>query len=213
MNDILQFLEHLITTVPLEVFIFIGTCLDEIISPIPAFFVLIPAGIAADMQNLPLWYLIVLALISGVARTLSGYILYLCADKLEDILFARGRKFFGATHKDIERYGKKLAGANGAKSWWLLFAMHALPVFPGTLLSLGSGFIRLPLAIFTSATALGSALVALLFLYLGYTGMQTASLIKGLDATTQIITIVLLCSGFAWLFVRYRRTKQHPKKR
>jgi membrane protein DedA with SNARE-associated domain len=211
MNDILHFLEQLLHTVPLEVFVFIGTCIDEIISPIPAFFVLVPAGIAAHVLALPLWYLTVLAVISGVARALSGYILYLCADKLEDVLFAKGRKFFGATHKDIEKYGKKLAGQKRYTSWFLLFAMHALPVFPGTLLSLGSGFIRLPLSIFISATTLGSAVVAFFFLYIGYTGTQTAGLIRGLDTTTQVVTIVLIVIILGWLAVRYIKTKQRTR--
>jgi membrane protein DedA with SNARE-associated domain len=208
MNEVLQFLEHLISTVPLEVFLFIGTCLDEIISPIPAFFVLIPAGIAAHVQELPLWYLSVLALISGIARALSGYILYLCADKLEDILFGRGQKFFGTTHKDIEQYGKKLASKNKLTSWLLLFTMHALPVFPGTLLSLGSGVIRLPLSIFFSATILGSSTVALFFLYLGYTGTQTTELLSRLDTTTQIITIAIVGGGITWLAVHYYKAKR-----
>lgn len=211
MKDILQFLEHLMTAVPLEVFVFVGTCIDEIISPIPAFFVLVPAGIAAHVQTLPLWYLMVLGLISGIARAISGYVLYLCADKLEDVLFARGRKFFGVTHKDIEQYGKKLAGKNGLKSWLLLFTMHALPVFPGTLLSLGSGFIRLPLHIFASATALGSTVVAVFFLYLGYTGIQTAELLKHLDATTQIVTVVLACLVVSWLTIRHYQAKRLVK--
>jgi membrane protein DedA with SNARE-associated domain len=208
MNEILQFLEHLLHTVPLEVFVFIGTCIDEIISPIPAFFVLVPAGIAAHVQVLPIWYLAVLALISGVARAISGYVLYLCADKLENILFAGNRKFFGATHKDIERYGQKLATKSAATSWWLLFSMHALPVFPGTLLSLGSGFIRLRLSIFMSATALGSTVVAFFFLYLGYSGMQTAELLKQLDVTAQVITGILIVAAAVWLFMRYRKTKK-----
>lgn len=210
MNDILAFLEHLITIVPLEVFVFVGTCIDEIISPIPAFFVLVPAGIAAHLQEYSLWYLGILALISGLARAISGYVLYILADKLEDVVFANNRKFFGYTHKDIEDYGKKLGSKNGRKSWLLLFFMHALPVFPGTLLSLGSGFIRLPVSIFFSSTALGSTLSAIFFLYLGYAGVQTATLLSHLDATTQIVTMTLILSIgglFFWQYLRRRRSK------
>lgn len=211
MNDILQFLEHLITVVPLEVFVFVGTCIDEIISPIPAFFVLVPAGIAAHMQEVPLWYLWVLAIISGIARALSGYVLYLFADKLEDIIFAKKRKLFGHSHQDIEAYGERLGGKNKAKSWLLLFFMHALPVFPGTLLSLGSGFIRLPVVIFLSSTLLGSAVAAFFFLYMGYIGIQTATLINHLDTTTQLVTIGLILLIASLLLWRYLKTRRRTK--
>ena len=208
MNDILAFLEHLITVVPLELFVFIGTCIDEIISPIPAFFVLVPAGVAAHVQEISLWYLAILALISGLARAISGYVLYILADKLEDVIFAKDRKFFGHSHKDIEEYGKKLGTANSRKSWLLLFFMHALPVFPGTLLSLGSGFIRLPVSIFFSSTLLGSAVSALFFLYLGYAGIQTATIVSHLDATAQIVTITLILAATGVLFWRYIKNRR-----
>lgn len=210
MNDILTFLEYLITVVPLEVFVFVGTCIDEIISPIPAFFILVPAGVAAHVQEYIAGYLVVLALISGLARAISGCVLYLFADKLEDVLFANDRKFFGHSHKDIEEYGKKLGSKNGRKSWLLLFFMHALPVFPGTLLSLGSGFIRLPMSIFFSATLFGSTLSAMFFLYLGYAGIQTATLVSHLDTTTQIVTITLILIAAGLLFWRYMKNR-HSK--
>jgi membrane protein DedA with SNARE-associated domain len=210
MNEIILFLEHLMSIVPLELFVFIGTCIDEIISPIPAFIVLIPAGIAAHVQSLPWWYLGVLALISGVARTLSGYLLYFLADRLENLMFGRGRKFFGYSHAEVEAYGAKLAKTSATKSWLLLFGMHALPVFPGTLLSLGSGFIRLPFSIFASATLLGSAVVAALLLYLGYSGVQTAELLKHLDTTSQIVTIVCIVLIASWLIWRYYKSRPRP---
>lgn len=209
MNEIISFLTYLMSTVPLEAFVFIGTCIDELISPIPAFLVLIPAGIAAHVQGLPWWYLSVLAVISGVARTVSGYILYIFANKLEHILFRKGRMFFGYSHQQVESYGKKLAQTSGLRSWLLLFSMHALPVFPGTLLSLGSGFIRLPLSIFASATIGGASVSAAFFLYLGYSGTDTAETLKHLDTSAQIITIVLILALLLWLAYRYIRTRRH----
>jgi membrane protein DedA with SNARE-associated domain len=207
MNEITKFLEHLMSVLPLEVFVFIGTCIDEIISPIPAFLVLVPAGIAAHVQNVPWFYLGVLALISGIARAASGYVLYLFADKLEDIIFANGRKFFGVSHKEMEAYGRKLGKERPVKAWLLLFFMHALPVFPGTLLSLGSGFIKLPFSIFATATLFGSAVVAVFFLALGYSGMESAELLKKLDSTAQIVTIIFVVILAVLIFWQYKRMK------
>ena len=201
----MEFFEHLIRTLPLELFVFIGTVIDEIISPIPAFIVLIPAGIAAHVQEHGLVYLLLLALISAIARTLAGYVLYLLADKLEDVLFANGRRLFGTSHKEIEAIGKKLGKYRAHRSWLALFAMHALPVFPGTLLSLGSGFIRLKPVIFLTATLAGSLVSALFFLYVGFAGIQTATLLTQLDQLSQIVTIIFLVALIVWLIIRYRR--------
>lgn len=203
----MEFFEHLIRTLPLELFVFIGTVIDEIISPIPAFIVLIPAGIAAHVQEHAVGYLLILAIISAIARTIAGYVLYLLADKLEDALFANGRRLFGTSHKEIEAIGKKLGRYKARRSWLALFAMHALPVFPGTLLSLGSGFIRLKPAIFITATLAGSLVSALFFLYLGYAGIQTAALLTRLDQISQIITIILLFAFISWLIIRHKRKR------
>jgi membrane protein DedA with SNARE-associated domain len=206
-----DFFEHLIHIIPLELFVFIGTVIDEIISPIPAFIVLIPAGVAAHLQEFPFWYLAILGIISAVARMLAGYVLYLLADKFEDILFARGRKFFGTSHADMEGFGKKLSTRKPIQSWLALFTMHALPVFPGVLLSLGSGFIRLRVDIFLTSTLAGSFFSALFFLILGYTGTQTATLLGQLDQTTQIFTIIVLVTLATWGLVIYIK-KRRPSK-
>lgn len=203
----LDFLEHLLNSLPLEVFVFVGTVIDEIISPIPAFLVLLPAGIAAHTQDYGPVYLLLLAVISAVARTGAGFILYLFADKLEDILFAHNRKFFGTSHTEVEALGKRLGKYKPTRSWLALFFMHALPVFPGTLLSLGSGFIRLKMPIFLTATLAGSFISALFFLYLGYAGVQTAELLRHLDVASQITTILILLGVGVWLFARYQKRK------
>lgn len=186
---------------------FIGTAIDEILSPIPAFIVLIPAGIAAHIQSHAIGYLLVLGVISAIARALSGYVLYLLADKLEDMLFKNGRKFFGTSHKEIESIGQRLGKYSPKRSWWALFMMHALPVFPGTLLSMGSGFIRLRKSIFISATLAGSFISALFFLYIGYAGIQTATLLSRLDTVSQAITALLLLGLITWLMVRHLKIR------
>ena len=187
---------------------FVGTIIDEIVSPIPAFLVLLPAGIAAHVQEHGVAYLVLLAALSAIARTGAGFVLYLLADKLEDILFAHNRRFFGTSHTEVEALGKRLGKYKPTRSWLALFFMHALPVFPGTLLSLGSGFIRLKMHIFFTATLAGSFISALFFLYLGYAGIQTAELVRHLDIISQIVTILILLGIATWLFVRYRKRKR-----
>lgn len=204
----IEFFEHLLRYLPLEVFVFIGTVIDEILSPIPAFIVLVPAGIAAHVQLHPLYYLLVLGIISAIARMLAGYVLYLLADRLEDVVFAHKRRLFSTSHKEIEAFGKRLGKYSPVQSWLALFFMHAMPVFPGSLLSLGSGFIRLRTDIFLTATLVGSFLSSLFFLYIGYAGVQTAALLSKLDVISQITTVIVLLLLASWLLWRHFHKKK-----
>jgi len=96
---------------PLELFVFLGSFTEELISPIPSFVVMIPAGAAAQVQNLGWWYLIPLALIGASGRVLASMILYTVADRAEDWLFGKkGRRFFGVTHQQLEGYGQRFSG-------------------------------------------------------------------------------------------------------
>lgn len=190
---------------PLELFVFLGTVLDEIISPIPAFIILVPAGIAAHVQLHPPVYLLLLAVLSAVARTLAGYVLYIVADKFEDVLFAHGRRLFKVSHTDIEGFGKRLSHQKASKSWWALFVMHALPVFPGTILSMGSGFIRLRPSIFLTATLGGSFMSAVFYLGLGYSGIQASEVVGGLDKMAQIVTALFIIAVIIWVIQLYRK--------
>lgn len=203
----MQFPEHFIQHMPLELFVFLGTILDEIISPIPAFIILVPAGIAAQVQLHPPLYLLVLAAISAIARTFAGYLLYVIADKFEDILFAHGRRLFKTSHKDVENFGKRLGHQKASRSWLALFVMHALPVFPGTLLSMGSGFIRLRISIFLTATAAGSFVSAIFFLGLGYSGIHVGEILTKLDKVAQIITVLFIVIIAVWAFWLYRKKR------
>ena len=207
----MEFFNHLIHSIPLELFVFIGTIIDEIISPIPAFIVLVPAGITAHVQHLPFFYLGVLAIISGIARTLAGLLLYFIAFKLEGVLLSHGRKLLGISHSDIQKFGTKLSGQKPGKSWLALFLMHAMPVFPGTLLSVGSGFIKLDQRIFITATLAGSTVSALFFLYLGYAGLQTATILAHLDTTSQIISALFVIAVLVW-YLYYRKKRTHKSQ-
>jgi membrane protein DedA with SNARE-associated domain len=91
--------------------------------------------------------------------------------------------------------------------------MHALPVFPGTILSMGSGFIRLRTSIFLTATAGGSFISALFYLGLGYSGMQASEVLSKLDVVAQVITALLIIAIVAWIIWIYRKNARLNSKR
>ncbi|HYH74827.1 MAG TPA: VTT domain-containing protein [Candidatus Saccharimonadales bacterium] len=203
MEAFAHFVEQLAERVPLELFVLVGTFLEEVISPLPSFIVLVPAGAVAQVQGMPLWYIGVLALLSAVGRVAGAIILYWLADRFEDAVFGR-RRLFGFSHKEVERFGRRL-GRSGRRSWFLLFTMHALPIFPTALLSLACGFVKVPYRMFLTTTFFGTIVNAVIYMGIGYAGIMAAGLLDGLELAGQIITALLLVVLLVWLFRRHRR--------
>ena len=190
---------------PLELFVLLGSFVEEIISPIPSFVVMIPAGAAAQVQSLGWWYLLPLGLLGGIGRLCASLILYVVADKAEDWLFSQGRRFFGVTHGQLEAYGQKLQAQRGG--FVALFMLNALPILPTSLLSLTCGFIRVPLRMFALTTFLGSAVNGIFYMSLGYAGFHAVSDLKGLDLVLQILAVLVVAAVAGWL-IYYRKKKK-----
>jgi hypothetical protein len=82
-RHIIEYFEALARHLPVDIFVLVGTFIEEVISPIPSFVVLIPAGAVASAQSLPLWYLLWLAALCGAGRVAGGSLLYWIAYRLE----------------------------------------------------------------------------------------------------------------------------------
>ncbi len=201
----------MVQDVPLTLIVFVGTFIEEIISPIPSFIVLVPTGAAAQAQGIGLLGIFLLAVVSAASRVLAAMILYWVGAKFEHVLFAKDRKIFGVDSKDIDRFSQQLSGEHNAfKVLLLLFVMHATPVFPGTFLSIGSGFIRLKYWIFLAATFFGSIVNALFYLGIGYMGLHAAEMINKLGIVGQVITVLIIAAVSYGLWRRSQ--KQSAKK-
>lgn len=174
----------------------IGAFLEEIVSPIPSFVVLIPAGAAAEVQGVGLWYLVPLGLIGATGRVLASIILYAVADKAEDWLFGKGRRFFGVTHKKLEGYGQRFSGTS--RDFIVLFLLNAIPVLPTSLLSLTCGFIKIRFRLFVAATFFGSAVNAVIYMAIGYAGIQAAASLQYFDMAFQVVAVLLAISLISW---------------
>lgn len=195
---------------PLEWFVFIGTFLEELISPIPSFLVMVPAGVAAQANGQPLLYLLYLAVIASFGRMIAGTILYFLADKLEDFVFANNRKFFGVSHKDVEGFGRKLSGKHAKHTWWILLVISAIPFLPTATLSLTCGFIKIRFRTFITSNFIGSIFSGFFFLYLGYAGLETAKIVARLDWLGQVSAVVIAVGLAIWWLV-WRQSKRNKK--
>jgi membrane protein DedA with SNARE-associated domain len=199
--------EHYAHYVPLEQFVFIGTLIEELISPIPSLAVLLPAGAAASVQGRGLAYLLVLVVISAVGRIIAAVILYWLADKFEGTLLAKGRRFFGVSHRQVAQLSRRLERSS-YRAWVSLFLMNALPVFPAGALSVCCGFVKVPFAMFVTTTFFGSMISAGCYLFAGYSGLKAVATLQHVELVSQIAAglIAVVATGWwLWLWLLKRR--------
>ena len=138
--------------------------------------------------------------------------MYWLAQHLEQALLGK-RRVLGLTHSDVNRLSTRLKGSRSRRTWIVLFVLHALPVFPGTLLSAGSGFIKIDYKIFATATFFGSVINACIYLWFGYMGAETAVYLDQLGQVGNIVTGIIFIALLGWLIIwRWRRSKPSNKK-
>jgi membrane protein DedA with SNARE-associated domain len=152
--------------------VILGAFLQELVSPLPSFVVFVPGGVALQAEHASIWHVLILTLIIAVVRVVAGLILYGGAERLSTWLFTKRK-----AKKQLERVRAKLSQKG---SWWTIFILWALPVVPSTIISLGAGFVKVPLRTFVTATYAGAIINALTYLLIGYYGLQASVTILGL---------------------------------
>ena len=156
--------------VPLDIFAFLGSFIEEIIPPIPAPLIMTTAGSFALTQQHTWIFLIWIAIIGSVGKTIASWIFYILGDTFEDVVVGRFGKFVGIGHRDVENLGKRFNG--GWRDSIALFALRSIPVFPSVSVSIVCGVIRLNIRHFIGATFFGTIVKNLIYLYAGYGGMK-----------------------------------------
>ena len=156
-DNILHYLQSLSLILPLEVYVALGFFVEVI---------MVLAGALALSQNRPLWYLLWLAIFGAIIKTLGAWIIYVVADKLEDVVTTKFGKFIGVSHKDIEGVGKKING--GWRDNIILFILRVIPIFPLASISAACGVIKLNPKTYITSTFAGTFFRNLMYLYLGF---------------------------------------------
>ncbi|MBP6944826.1 VTT domain-containing protein [Patescibacteria group bacterium] len=189
---------------PVWLFVLVGSFLEEIISPIPTYAVMVTAGTVARVQRISVLLLPVLAILSSLGKTLASYIYYVLADVVEDILVPRFGKYIGVTHADVELMGAKLSARRG--DWWLLFSLRAIPIIPSVPVSVVAGLIKIDRNLFLSTTFVGTAVKNLLYLVVGFFGLDAVRR-AARDVRFLVAAIIMLVACYVGyrLYVRYRR--------
>lgn len=201
----IDWLHMLGTIVPLPVFVVVGALVEEIIAPIPSPFVMTAAGSIAAAQGQAIWMLGVLAVLGAAGKTFGSYVLYVLADKIENLLGSRLGKLIGISHDEIESIGKIIN--NGWRDDLLIFALRAIPIVPTAPVSLVAGLIKVNLRTYLLSTFVGIVVRNLIYLYLGYTSVGALeSLNHGFDSFEKIGTVVFVAlMGVAVLYFYWLR--------
>ncbi|MBP8960741.1 histidine phosphatase family protein [Patescibacteria group bacterium] len=206
-SQIMAYLELLANKIPLELFTFLGTILEEMLAPIPSPFVMGITGSIAQAQNKALGYIIVIAIIGAFGRIVGASFLYLISDFAEDIVIGKFGKFIGLEHDFIESIGKKFNGT--AKDYITLTVLRAIPIIPSSPISVICGLIKLNFKVFVVGTFIGNIFRNIFFLYIGYMGLSaTESFMQGLNTADNIMKILLVLTLIGIYLYYYRKRER-----
>ncbi|MES2668261.1 MAG: VTT domain-containing protein [Patescibacteria group bacterium] len=199
------------SVMPLPVFAALSSFVEEIVAPIPSGPVMLVMGSLANLQGYTLLALAGLILIAALGKLAGSLVVYLIADKAEDLLSGRFGKMLGVTHAQIEAFGKRLEG--GWKDYVLLTVLRALPFVPSAVISAGCGILKVPLRLYVIATLVGSVLRDAFFIYIGYIGLSGADqILARLDSAETLLQVLIvvgvLLSIGALAYLRYSRSKK-----
>lgn len=203
---VLQFADK----VPLEIFVFGGSLIEEIIAPIPSPIVLTTAGALAAAQGRGWLGLGIVVVLGAIGKTLGAWVLYWVSDKLEDALIPRFGKYLGLTHAHVESLGAKFG--KGWKDDVALLLARSLPIIPSAPISVACGLIKLPIRTYLWATFAGTLIRNFLFALVGFLGSaQALAWLEGSQSIESVVQIVIFLAAAAlivWAYIkRYRQKK------
>jgi membrane protein DedA with SNARE-associated domain len=208
-NQIVLYLEQSALVMPLELFIFVGSFIEEVIAPIPSPFILTLSGTIAAAKSLPLIALPYLALIGALGKTLGAWVLYYITDKLEDVILSKYGKFFGVTHKSVENIGKKFG--KGWKDFFILLGLRSLPVVPSAPVSIVCGLIKINIKTYLTASFIGTFIRNSLFLYFGYAGVSSYQhIVSGLSDIESKVQLGLFVAVLGFIAYSYYKRYKKP---
>jgi membrane protein DedA with SNARE-associated domain len=208
-QSLIQWLESLAGQVSVTWFTLIGAFIEELIAPIPSPLVMTLAGSISASQQRTLLFLLLLAVIGSVGKTLGSLIIYLVADKAEDFFIDRFGRFLGVSHGDTEGLGKMFS--QGRRDDLTIFLLRAIPIMPTAPVSVIAGLIKLDLRTYIVSSFLGTIIRNLIYLYLGYTSLGAIeSVTTGFDSLEKFGYLALaigMAVAVIWMYQKRRQGK------
>lgn len=200
--------------VPLPLFAFAASAIDELFPPVPSPAVMLIAGTLARMQELAPWHLAALIVLGACGKTLGAYVVYRIADGAEDVILGRFSRIFGITHAEVERFGARLTGTT--RDYTLLTTLRALPFLPSVIVSVGGGLLKLPLRLFLTTTFVGTLIRDTIYFSVGYAGVEVLRrFVHASSRLEEVLFAAILCAvilGGAWYVHRRRAAKRDDEE-
>ncbi len=211
LHTIEEALKNSANYLPLELSSFLGGMIEEIIAPIPSPFVMAAVGSAAYAQSKGIVYMLWLAVLGSLGKTIGSWVIYVVADKLEDVVIKKLGPFIGVSHEEVESIGKHLKG--GWKDLLILFTLRALPIVPSSPVSAVCGIIKTDFKVYILATFLGNIPRNMIYIYLGFAGVSAyESVLRGMSSAESIMQVVIFGAVAAFVgWIYYKRHKRAGK--
>lgn len=204
LNPIIDLLHQLSGIMPLPIFTFFGAFVEEVLAPIPSPLVMTLAGSMAASLGRTWTYLLWLALVGAIGKTIGSYIIYVISDKGEDFVLNKFGKYLGVSHKEVEIIGKHLN--KGWRDEFVLILLRAVPIMPTAPVSIVCGLIKVNLKTYLSSTFIGTLIRNIFYLYLGFTSVGALeSINEGIDSFEKIgylILLILVAAGLLFIYVQ-----------
>lgn len=156
---------NILSQIPFELVVLIGSIVEEIIPPLPSPLIVIITKMSISPNSYTLSYLMLITGIAVMGKTFGALILYVFGDKGEDIIIRRFGRILGVSHIGLEKIGKRFNG--GWKDIIILFILRMLPFIPTTPVSLMCGVIKLNLKVFVISTLIGLFVRIFVLFYIG----------------------------------------------
>lgn len=171
------------------------------------------AGSMAAAQNVPFWYLLIIAMIAAIGKTLAAIILFIIADKAEDVVLGKLGKYVGISHKQVEQIGARFTGR--PRDYVTLLLIRATPIIPSAPISVICGLLGIRKKLFIISTYFGTIIRDFVYLYIGFTGIEAASaFVDGVEGVSSLVTILMAVVAIGlviWILVKkYRARQTHP---
>lgn len=207
-ETLINFLTTLSNKIPVELFILVGSFIEEVVAPIPSPLVTTVTGSLAYTQGYIPIALCLLGLLAAVGKTIGSVIIYYIADKAEDFIMVKIGPYIGITHKQIENIGSKITGT--WKDYFIFIFIRILPFVPSMAISISSGIIKIPMKLFLIVTFIGTFFRSMFFIIFGYVSLEAFEKISKHLEITQTYTEIAIVIGLLMVifFTYYKRWKK-----
>ncbi len=204
---LIELLKKFAEIVPLPIFTFLGALVEEVIAPIPSPVVMTLAGSFAAAEQQSILYLVFLAFVGTIGKTIGMFIVYIVSRTFENVVTNKFGKFIGITDKQVEKISAKLG--KGWKDNVALFLLRAAPIVPTAPVSIVAGLLRLDLRTYLLSSAAGVFVRNVFYLYLGFTSVGALEKInENLDSLETIGYVIILLGIGGIIFYIWKKRRE-----